>query len=125
MNTHQLNMFDLMVQASEIRPIDPYGPVVEGPADHTLRLEHPKMAWDIATIEIHRCQESRKWMWSTASHTRDGGGGYKVGPKWGKFAPSASDALHWAKDELFKRIGGRASAKEKLEIETWAAQLSV
>lgn len=125
MTAHQLDMFNLVVQGPEIRPVAPYGPVVDGPADITLRLEHPKMAWDIATIEVHRCQESRKWMWSTSFQTRDGGGGYKVGPKWGKFALSTSDALHWAKDELFKRISGRASVKEKSEITTWAEQLSV
>ena len=121
----QLDMFDLMVRAAEIWPVKPNGSVVKGTPDHILRLRHPKFASDIATIEVHRCRKSGKWMWSTAFHIHHSGSGYKVGPKWGKFASSASDALHWAKAELCQGIHNRASAEENLKIKAWAEQIAL
>jgi hypothetical protein len=36
-----------------------------------------------------------------------GGGGYRVGAKWGKFAETRDDALFYACEELERRIVGR------------------
>lgn len=91
----QLSLFTDHRPAPKLEPVDPDGPVIDGAPDVTYRLPHPKLAWDMAAIQIHQHEDGR-WMW--AVHTA--GGGYKVGPKWGRFAESALTAASFAAAEL-------------------------
>ncbi|RYG89551.1 MAG: hypothetical protein EON59_01375 [Alphaproteobacteria bacterium] len=102
----QLDLFARPVAPAMRERCIPHGPVVQGAVDETLRLPHPKYAWDWAAIELHRASDGR-WMWSTSYNTGSGGGGYRVGEKWGNFAPERDDALHWAIQELRALVQGR------------------
>lgn len=91
----QLDLFALMRNPPVRCPVDPDGPVIQGEPDETLRFRHPRLAWDIARIELHLHSDGL-WMWATSG----GGGSYKVGPKWGRFARTRDDALYYATQEL-------------------------
>lgn len=117
----QPTLFDAL-RAPPVRlPIEPDGCVIAGEPDETLRLQQARGPWEMARIELHRHTDGL-WMWSTTWHTKGGGGGYKVGAKWGKFAESRDDALHYAVVEI-------ESCVEKLDcpdakaILTWARGL--
>ena len=99
MTAAQMSLMDLMRAPPQLRPVDPDGPVIQGEPHETLRLPHPRLAWDMARIELHR-HTDRLWMWSAG----DAGGGYRVGPKWGRFAATRDDALHYAARELIARM---------------------
>lgn len=99
--TEQLDMFAILRPPPILRPVEPHGPVVESDPDEVLRLPHPRLAWDLAAIELHRHSDGL-WMWSV----NHGCGGYRVGPKWGKFASTRDDALHHAAQELIARTRG-------------------
>lgn len=108
----QASLFDLMASPPLLLPVDADGAVVLQP-DETLCLKHPKLAWDLARIELHLdnslCyQWSGCWMWSASFCTECGNGhSYRVGPKWGKFARSRDDALFYAVQELRRGLDGR------------------
>lgn len=105
----QLSMLDLMRPAPVRLSVEPHGDVVKGPVTRKHVLPHPRMAWDSATIELHKHKDG-SWMWGTNYHLDGGeGSGYRVGPKWGKFAPTEEDALYWACDELRQRLEGKDS----------------
>ncbi|MDX8513550.1 hypothetical protein [Mesorhizobium captivum] len=102
----QLSLFDAMRGPAVILPVV---------------LPHKRLAWDQATIELHR-HDNGLWMWSTSFHCDSRGSGYKVGPKWGKFAESKADALFHAVRELedrLERIEGPTAAL----ILSWAGGL--
>lgn len=82
--------------------VDPDGPVVQGEPHEMLTLPHPRLAWPLAEIQLHRHEDGR-WMWGVTG----AGGGYKVGPKWGKFAATRDDARRHAAAELLERIEAR------------------
>lgn len=112
----QTSLLDLMRAPPIIRPVDPDGPVIQGEPDELLRLKHPRLAWDIARIELHR-HDDGLWMWSVSV----AGGGYRVGPKWGKFAATRDDALHHAAQELNKGMRRKLDRPEAYGVT--AAQL--
>jgi len=98
------------------RRIDPDGEVVRGDIMETLILPHPRMAWDYARIELHPHTDGR-WMWSTSWSDEQGGGSYRVGPKWGNFAQTRDDALFYACAEMRDRM--RAGGKVGQMILRW------
>jgi hypothetical protein len=60
------------------------------------------------------------WMWGWSFLIdNDRGGGYRVGPKWGKFAMSIEDAIYWACRELRQAIADGRNGKSKKMIECW------
>jgi hypothetical protein len=61
-------------------------------------------------------------MWSTSHHVDMGGGGYRVGAKWGKFAETREDALFYACEELEGKLAGKDTA-DILLIRRWVAAL--
>ena len=75
--TEQLSLFDVMRAPPVRKPVDPNGDVYQGKIHTVLKLNHPKMAWSQARIEIHPIRES--WMWATEFNTGTGGAGYRVG----------------------------------------------
>jgi hypothetical protein len=122
----QLDLFAALRQPLALEPVDPHGPVVQGQPDITLRLPHPRMAWDLAAIQLHEHEDGR-WMWGVTQ----AGGGYKVGPKWGKFAATQAEAQHHAAAELVDwcdRNAGRAHSMaitpaQLAQIRAWAEAL--
>lgn len=113
----QLNLFDALRSPPVRVPVDPDGPVIKTDPDFTFRLPHPRMAWDRADIEIHR-HDNGLWMWSTSYMADMGGGGYRVGEKWGKFAATREDALFYACEELERRLDGQDTQDATL-IRNW------
>ena len=119
----QMSLLDLMQPAAIRRPVDPDGPVC-GEVDEVLRLPHPRLAWDLARIELARHSDGL-WMWGIVHCC----GGYRVGPKWGRFAASRDAALHHARAELLEWHGksgheGRSvTAAQWASIRTWAEGL--
>lgn len=100
----QLSLFDLMRMPPIVRPVDPDGPVVMEP-DLVLRFADPKRSSLHAEISIHPAPDGL-WMWSVNYAIATAGGGYAPGTKWGRFALSQADAIHYAAAELAKRICG-------------------
>lgn len=98
----QPSLFDALHRPPVYRSIDPGGHVLQGDPDTTLILPHPRLAWGRARIELH--PHDGLWMWS-ASFGLDGGGrGYRIGPKWGRFAETKDDALFYAIREIREGI---------------------
>ena len=117
----QLGLFDTLRQPAIHLPVDRDGPVLRTEPDFTFRLEHPRLAWDRARIEIHRHVDGL-WMWSTDHMADMSGGGYRVGAKWGNFAETREDALFYACEELDRRLGDKGGADSAL-IRKWLAVL--
>lgn len=117
----QLGLFDALRDPPVIMQVDADGPVIQGDLDEVLTLAHPRMAWDRATIELHR-HTGGLWMWSTSWNSDSGGSGYRVGPKWGKFASSRDDALFYAVREIEQRLELKGSA-DAAQIIAWARGL--
>lgn len=117
-----MDLLDLMREPPVKRPVTDALGVIHGDVDETLRLEHPRMAWDRARIELHRHVDGL-WIWSVSFHADGGGSGYRIGPKWGRFAKSRDDALHWAVDELHTRLN-RSESKDADLIRAWSRRLA-
>lgn len=95
-------------------PVDPNGPVIKDRAaiDEVIEIVTPRPCCSYACIELHQHSDGL-WMWGqNVQLGSSGGGGYRVGPKWGKFAHDRDAALYWAKEEVRQSILGRASPKE-------------
>lgn len=125
--TRQLSMLDLWeAKPVSVRlPVDRDGEVVRGEPDETLTLPHPRLAWPLARIELHRHTDGR-WMWSAST----AGGGYKVGPKWGRFAETRAGALYHAAQEVIELAekirdpaGAGITAQQLGQIKAWALSM--
>lgn len=57
------------------------------------------------TIELAQHTDGL-WMWSTSIYGSKSGYGYRLGPKWGKFARTRNDAIIAACNELAERNPG-------------------
>ncbi|WOE76757.1 hypothetical protein [Alterisphingorhabdus coralli] len=96
-------------------PVDPDGSVIAGEADETFTLEHPRMAWDSARIQLHQ-HDDNHWLWSTSFNTGLRGSSYYVGAKWGRFAASKNDALYYAIEELRERVNPTREESDSTEL---------
>lgn len=108
----QLDLFSAPSRPLIIRPVDKDGSVIRGKIDEVLTLRDPKRPrgcpW--AEIELHRHTDGL-WMWAkNCSDNIGNGGGYRVGPKWGRFAETRADALAAAKDELRRAVASHQNA---------------
>lgn len=119
----QLSLFDAARRPPVIVAIEPGGHVLQGEADRSWILRHPRLAWDSARIELHR-HTNGLWMWGVDFHIENHGGGYRVGRKWGKFAETIDDALYYAVDELLSRIEEDKSS-DATRVRTWARGLAI
>lgn len=113
-----MNLLDLMRAPMIVRPVDAGGPVVQGEPEQTFTWNRGSR---FARIELHPA-EGGHWMWATGFSLADMGCGYKVGTKWGRFAVSRDDALHYAVSELTDRLSKSIDADKGLAI-AWAGQL--
>ncbi|RRH72030.1 hypothetical protein [Falsigemmobacter faecalis] len=124
--SQQFSMFDLWQPVPVRLPVDPHGTVIQGAPDETLILPHPRMAWPLARIELHRHTDGR-WMWSASA----AGSSFKVGPKWGRFAGDRDMALRAAALEILNLAeqvtspdGFCISAAQLLQVKDWAGRLA-
>jgi hypothetical protein len=119
----QLGLFDTLRTPPVRVRVEPHGDVLsaELEPDFTFTLPHPRMAWHRAEIEIHR-HANGLWMWSISSMADMSGGGYRVGPKWGKFAETREDALFYACEEMLQRLGEKITSDVHL-IRNWVLAL--
>lgn len=117
----QLGLFDAVRMPPVRVAVERDGPVLQTDPDFTFRLPHPRYAWDRAEIEVHRHIDGL-WMWSASYNADLGGSGYRVGPKWGRFAQTREDALFYACEEIVSRLHEKATA-DALLILKWADAL--
>ena len=114
-------LLDLMLEPPVREPVVPGGEVLKGPPDETLKLCRGPIR---ASITVHRHRTRGLWMWAvTWQHDSVGGGGYRVGEKWGKYAASRDLAVHWAVRELQERLRrdrGTADPRLLRPIAAWA-----
>jgi hypothetical protein len=119
------SLLDLMRAPPERVAVDPDGSVVQGEPDEKLTwMPNPRQLYRYAEIELHR--EPEGWMWSTSWGTGGAGSSYKVGRKWGHFAATREDALHYAIEELRGRLDARRSCIDPATISailSWAERL--
>ena len=71
----------------------------------------------LGEIQLKQHDDGR-WMWSVACYGREGGCGYSVMPKWGKFAESREAALSCAVIELADS-SKMLKADEQVKIRHW------
>lgn len=102
-------------------PVEPHGHVIQDDTQietltfGSFRL-YPSGSTPVVIIEIAQHIDGL-WMWSTSMHGSSGGYGYRVGPKWGRFARTRQDAITAACNEIEDR--GNATA----EVLAWLDQL--
>lgn len=120
-----LPLLDLMRPVYMRWPVDPDGHVIEGEPLETLVLRDAKSRHLYAAIELHPSDDGR-WMWATQFTLRDSGGGYKVGPKWGRFAATRDAALRCGAEEIIERLDERHSGERDpfvRKVKAWALGL--
>ena len=125
MAEEQLSMLNLMEPppALMIESVDPFGPVIQGDPQEYLCLPCSGNVNPLAEIELHQHTDGR-WMWSASySLLNCSGSGYKVGPKWGRFAATRQDALRAAVDELASGVSKRGDCTSIPKIISWARRL--
>lgn len=120
----QLTIFDTPPKPALIRKVDPDGSIVQGKPKISLSLQKSNPdALPTVRIQLHP-DDDGLWMWSTLLNLDSGGGGYKVGRKWGNFAHSQGDALFYAKEEVRARLNDyRTTPASRKEIIRWLGGL--
>jgi len=128
--TDQLSLLDVMMgpsaEAIGKRCVCEDGPVVQGEIDHVFEIPGRNRS-PTARIEVHR-HDNGYWMWAVQRHfSNDSGGGYRVGPKWGRFAVTRFDALFYAcreLDEIARHAMARRGPRRDCEaVLAWTARL--
>ncbi len=119
-----LPLLDLMHAPPVDVPFDRNAEVLQGEPDEVLSLPQRRLAWLEARIDLHRDRARDLWMWSTRLHIEGRGYGYSVGEKWGKFAATRADALHWARVALLGYLDKRPDTPATQRIRRWAEGLS-
>ena len=121
----QLSLLDHFRAPPILKRVDPDGSVVQGKVLHTFVLPHPRWSYDRCRIELHPSSDGL-WMWSASFHTDSDscGSSYRVGEKWGQFALTRDDALHYALKELEAKLARLPSpCKSVAKIRAWANSL--
>ena len=120
----RMPLLDVLHAPATIMPVDPHGATIpRSEIDEILRLPMKRYVGDQARIQLHRDRGLDLWMWATWHEVEHGGGGYRVGPKWGKFAETRESALHWAINELLDRIADYDTPQAR-RIRTWLEGLA-
>lgn len=117
----QLSLLDALRNPPIIKPIMPHGDVIHGQVDDSFVLPHPRLALPVAQIDLHRHSDGM-WMWGLNFAADSHGGGYRVGPKWGKFASSRDDALYYAAREMLSKLDQDRSSSA-VKIRAWLCSL--
>lgn len=115
----QASMFDV----TGFTPVPSDMMVVSGAAREVFTLLRSSNAIPYAVIELHQHNDGR-WMWSSSFNLSNGSGRcYKVGPKWGNFAASRSEAMVRAKREMLQEMGGSEACGSVSRIKSWMKEL--
>lgn len=118
-------LLDLMREPMIVRPVDPDGPTVK--ADEVLEWGKPWSGFRYARIELHQ-HDDGLWMWARSFELAERAATYRVGPKWGRFAKSRADALHYAIEDLLRDVEKAATTQAQKalarQIVTWTRGLS-
>jgi hypothetical protein len=127
--TSQLSLFDALRAPAIIRQVVADGHVLQGEPQIKFVMPHPRSASPAARIELHPARDGL-WMWSASYNTGNGASGYKVGEKWGQFALSAEEALHYAIEELKYRLAraylsNESDRKTAAKILAWTESLGL
>jgi hypothetical protein len=119
-----MNLLNLMTEPPMLEPCDPDGAVITDNIAVVFELPHSNLpALAAGRIELHPHDDGR-WMWATSCQFSHGaGGGYRVGPKWGKFARDRQNALHWAIEELLERMAAEPGDTETARVREWVNTL--
>lgn len=120
MNTSQLSLqFDSNPQPRVVAS----GPVCTDDEIETFRCQHPTMRVDMARIELTQHTDGQ-WMWGVHLHVTNGGFGWRVGPKWGHFAPTKSRARLEAVADLALRCHKyNLTQQEASKLQAWLRAL--
>ncbi len=113
------DLLDLMREPMVVRPVDIDGQVVIEPRE---RLTFGVTGTRMAAIELHPSTDG-SWMWSTSFGIPGAGRGYRVGEKWGRFARTRDDALHYAVEEMRGRLAEHSACPVAKQILAWARGL--
>ena len=130
---NQLSLFGTLRAPPILKRVDPDGSVVQGKVRDVFMLPHPRGAIDRCRIELHPNGDGR-WMRSVSVNSDNGcGSSYRIGEKWGQFALTRDDALHYALKELetklaqlpspcksLAKIRARANAAQSFALEAIA-----
>lgn len=121
----QKSLLDLLHAPPTLLPVDPLGTVILTEIDERIVLPHPRRRWERACIEVHQHTDGL-WMWAVQFHLDSGcGSGYRVGPKWGRFAATRGDAIFHAAEEMREHLKRcHAPCKSKAVILEWLEALS-
>lgn len=106
----QLDLFAQIKPGLLISPCDPDGSVCsDDEIVETINLTDKRV-----TIRIELARDGNYWMFSTSLNHPNGGGGYRVGRKWGKRANNRGDALCFAFEELLNRADIYPNVKKQV-----------
>ena len=119
----RLPLLDLIHEPPIRMPVDENGPTLQDQPDEVFTLPEPRMAWPTAEIELHLSRVQNLWMWSTSFNVNGRGKTYRVGEKWGKFARTRDDALHYARIELLHNVSKLPETSVTRKIQKWAETL--
>ncbi len=71
--------------------------------------------WHVG-LRIELAIHNDLWMWGSSFHTGTSGCGYRVGPKWGKFAETRDEALSRAVTEVRKRATEQGGGEKIIKL---------
>ncbi len=95
-------------------PCDPDGHVCkDAEILETIHLRDNKVE-----IWIELARDGERWMFSASVQTNISYSGYRVGKKWGKFAHSRADAIHFAAEEIKARSAGKECEQQIAKLIT-------
>lgn len=63
-------------------------------------------------VEYEIAAYDGRWMWSVSWQIGTSGSGYRIGPKWGRFAPSRAEAIEEAQAEFEKTAAFALDARK-------------
>lgn len=120
MNAQLAIQFDCDLQTR----VDFCGSVCTDNQVETFRCTHPTMRRDLACIELAQHTDGQ-WMWGVQLNATNGGFGWRVGPKWNRFAPTKSRARLEAIADLMLSLHKHGLTRQEVgKIQAWVRALS-
>lgn len=89
------------------RPVEPLGDVIRDDGQiEFFNFGDVKLIGGVhcPSIRLEVARHHDLWMWASSVYGRNGGYGYRVGPKWGNFVSSRRDAISAACNEVLERV---------------------
>lgn len=90
-------------QTAEMLSLQALAPDDVCPPEYPVeKIRHALGKRDYVEIELAQLADGR-WMWSVSWQIGTSGSAYRVGPKWGRFAPTRAEAIEEAQAEFEAR----------------------